>query len=78
MFEKIRAMICQQLGLDAERVTEDSSFVQDLCCDSLDVVELLATAEEEFGLKEIPEAALAQMVTVGDLVRYVTENAQEG
>lgn len=78
MFEQIRTIICEQLGLDEDRVTEDAAFVEDLCCDSLDIVELLATAEEEFGMGEIPEAALAEMKTVGDLVRYVQDNMQEG
>lgn len=76
MFEKIRTMICEQLGLDEDRVTMESTFVEDLCCDSLDVVELMATAEEEFDMVSIPEDALAEMKTVGDLVRYVTDNLE--
>lgn len=77
MFEKIRALICEQLGLDEDKVTMESSFVEDLCCDSLDVIDLLTTAEEAFGMGEVPEEALAGMVTVGDLVRYAEENAGE-
>lgn len=73
MFEKIRALICDQLGLDEDRVTEEASFVEDLCCDSLDIVELLTTAEEEFDMSDIPEEKLAELKTVGDLVRYVEE-----
>lgn len=71
MLEKIRALICEQLGLDEDAVTEDSAFVEDLCCDSLDVIELLTAAEEQFGMSEIPEEEMAEMKTVGDLVRYV-------
>lgn len=78
MFEKVREIICSQLGLDEDRVTEASSFADDLCCDSLDVVELLATAEEEFGMPDIPEDKLAQLQTVGDLVSYISETMQEG
>lgn len=78
MFEKIRALICEQLGLDEEQITENSSFVEDLCCDSLDIIELMAAAEEEFGMGEVPEDKLAEMKTVGDLVRYVEETAEEG
>lgn len=78
MFEKIRALICEQLGLDEEQITENSSFVEDLCCDSLDIIELMATAEEEFGMGEVPEDKLAEMKTVGDLVRYVEETTEEG
>lgn len=77
MFEKIRALICDQLGLDEGRVTMESSFVDDLCCDSLDIIDLMATAEEEFGMNEIPEEDLASMYTVGDLVRYAEEKAGE-
>lgn len=78
MFEQIRAIVCDRLGLDADRVREDSSFVDDLYCDSLDMIELLATAEEEFGIGEVPEDALAAMKTVGDLVRYMESTVQEG
>lgn len=77
MFEKIQGLICEQLGLDPEKVTEESRFVEDLCCDSLDVIELMTTAEDEFGMEQIPEDKLAGMLTVGDLVRYV-EATTEG
>lgn len=52
--------------------------MEDLCCDSLDIIELMATAEEEFGMGEVPEDKLAEMKTVGDLVRYVEETTEEG
>ena len=77
MFEKIRDIICGQLGLDAETVTEEASFAEDLRCDSLDVIELISTAEDEFGMAQIPEDKLAEIRTVGDLVRYV-ESTMEG
>lgn len=73
MFQKIQMMICDQLGLDEDRVTMNAAFVEDLCCDSLDIVELMATAEDEFGMPEIPEDKLAEIKTVGDLVAYVEE-----
>lgn len=76
MLEKIKSLICDQLGLDEDRVTEESRFVEDLCCDSLDIIELMTTAQEEFDMAEIPEDALAEMKTVGDLVRYA--EAQRG
>lgn len=76
MFEKIRTLICDQLGLDEERVTMESTFVEDLCCDSLDIIDLMTTAEDEFGMGEIPEEELSKMVTVGDLVRYAEANAE--
>lgn len=77
MFQKIQVLICDQLGLDADRVTMDATFIEDLCCDSLDIVELLATAEDEFGMPEIPEEKLAEIKTVGDLVAYVEETMAE-
>ena len=78
MLETIRALICEELGLDEENVNEDSAFVEDLCCDSLDIIELLAAAEEQFGMGEIPEEKMAEMKTVGDLVRYVETTVEEG
>ena len=73
MEEKVINLICTQLGLDIDKVTLESSFVDDLFCDSLDIVELLSVAEDQFGMSEIPEERLAQMKTVGDLVSYVEE-----
>ncbi|MGM9669549.1 MAG: acyl carrier protein [Faecousia sp.] len=76
MLEKIIKLICDQLGLDEDRVTAESTFEEDLCCDSLDVIELMATAEEEFGMGSVPEEKLAEIKTVGDLVRYVESVAE--
>lgn len=73
MEEKVINLICTQLGLDIDKITLESSFVDDLFCDSLDIVELLSVAEDQFGMPEIPEERLAQMKTVGDLVSYVEE-----
>ena len=78
MLDKIRALICEQLGLEEENVNENPTFVEDLCCDYLDIIELLAAAEEQFGMGEIPEEKMAEMKTVGDLVRYVEATAEEG
>lgn len=78
MFDKIKEIICQQLDMDPASITEETTFVEDLCCDSLDIIELITTAEEEFDLGEIPEEALAGMKTVGDLLRYAETALQEG
>lgn len=78
MLEKIKELICQQLDLDPATITEETTFVEDLCCDSLDIIELITAAEEEFDLGEIPEEDLAGMKTVGDLFRYAEKALQEG
>ena len=76
MFEKIRTIVCDQLGIEPEKVTEESKFVDDLGCDSLDVVELTVTVQDEFDLSDIPEDALTKIQTVGDLAKYVEENVK--
>jgi len=69
-FEKVKEIIVEQLGLDESEVKEDTSF-EALGLDSLDVVELLMTIEEEFGFEIKAEEAGK---TVGDLVNYINEN----
>ncbi len=76
MFEKIQKIICDQLGLAADKVKEESKFIDDLGCDSLDIVELTVTVQDEFKLKDIPEDALAKITTVGELAKYVEANAK--
>ncbi len=71
IFEKIRELICLQFAVDEETVTLETSFVDDLGADSLDVVELTMAMEEEFGLPEVSEEELKAIATVGDLVAYV-------
>ena len=73
IFEKIKAIICEQFELDPETVTEETHFVTDLGADSLDVVELAMNIEGEFGLDEISEEDIRGVQTVGDLVAYVNE-----
>lgn len=75
MFEKISAIICDQLGLEPEKVTKESKFIDDLGCDSLDIVEMTYAVQDEFSLTDIPEDALTKIQTVGDLVTYVEEHA---
>lgn len=70
MYEKITALICQQLGLDESEISPDTEFVADLGCDSLDIVELTITLEEEFGMPEVPEEDLKTIKSIGDLVSY--------
>ncbi len=71
---KVREIIVQQLGVDAEKVTAEASFVDDLGADSLDVVELVMAFEEEFGV-EIPDEAAEKIANVKDAVAFLESNA---
>ncbi len=71
VYEKIVEKICTQFGLEPEDIHEDTSFVDDLGADSLDVVELTIELEEEFGMGEVAEEDLKKIRTVGDLAEYV-------
>ena len=73
VFEKIKAIIVEQLGVSEASVTTDASFIDDLGADSLDIVELVMALEEEFDI-EIPDADAEKVVTVGDVVEYIKEN----
>ncbi len=76
VFEKVRDIICDQLDLDEEKVTMESSVSDDLAADSLDIVDIVMTLEEEFDL-EIPDDAVETIKTVGDLVRFIEDNVEE-
>lgn len=67
MLDKVIAMLAEQLGVPQSKITKDSKIVDDLGADSLDVVELLMQLEDETG-KTIPDDAVANIKTVGDLV----------
>ena len=75
VYEKIVEKICNQFGLEPSEVNENTSFIDDLGADSLDVVELTIEMEDEFGMGEVPEEELKKLVTVGDLVEYVKAHA---
>ena len=70
MLEKIRIMIAEQLGIDAEEVKAESSLQDDLNTDSLDLFELVVSLEEEYGI-EIPSGDLEKVETVNDIVEYL-------
>jgi acyl carrier protein len=70
---RVREIIINGLGVEAEKVTLEASFVGELGADSLDTVELVMQFEEHFGI-DIPEDVSEKLQTVGDVVRYLTEN----
>ena len=73
--EKIKKIIIDHLGVDASKVTEDASFIDDLGADSLDTVELVMAFEEEFGA-EISDSEAEKILTVGDAIRFVEKSAK--
>ena len=74
ILEKVKAIIVEQLGVADTAVTMEASFIDDLGADSLDIVELVMAIEEEFDI-EIPDSDAEKVVTVGDVVDYIKENA---
>ncbi|HEX8392418.1 MULTISPECIES: acyl carrier protein [Longimicrobium] len=70
---KVKEIIINELGVDAEKVTPEASFVEDLGADSLDTVELVMAFEEEFGM-EIPDEEAEKLRTVGDAISYISSN----
>lgn len=70
--QKVKEIIIEKLGVDAEKVTDDASFVEDLGADSLDTVELVMDFEEEFDL-EIPDEEAEKLTTVGAAIKYLEE-----
>ncbi len=77
MFEKLVAIIAEQFGLDADTITAETAFVDDLGADSVDLVELSMALEEEFDLDEMEEEDLNAVVTVGDLYKYMQEHLDD-
>ncbi len=71
IFEKLSALIAQQFNVDADTITMDTSFADDLNADSVDIVDLSMALEEEFGIEEMDEDDASSIATVGDLVRYL-------
>jgi acyl carrier protein len=68
--ERVKKIVVEHLNVDADKVTENASFIEDLGADSLDTVELVMAFEEEFGI-EIPDDTAESIVTVGDAVKYI-------
>ena len=74
-FEKVRDIVVEQLGVEADEVSIDSTFIDDLGADSLDIVELIMAVEEEFNI-EIPDEAAEKIKTVQDVVTYIDQNSK--
>ena len=74
MEERLKKLIAEQLGVDESRVVPSASFTDDLEADSLDLVELIMSLEEEFGV-EIPDEDAEKIVTVGDAMQYLQERS---
>ncbi len=72
VIERVKKIVVERLEVDAEKVNEKASFIDDLGADSLDLVELVMAFEEQFGI-EIPDDVQEQIGTVGDAVRFIKE-----
>ena len=72
IFKTMQDLIAEQFAIDADEISMESSFVDDLGADSVDLVELVMAMEEEFDIGEIDEEDLAALKTVGDCVRYLS------
>ena len=72
--EQVKKIVVEHLGVDAGKVVENASFIDDLGADSLDTVELVMAFEEEFGI-EIPDDAAETILTVADAVKFISEAA---
>ena len=71
---RVKSIVVEHLGVDAGKVTESASFIDDLGADSLDTVELVMAFEEEFSV-EIPDDAAEKIQTVGDAIKFIQDNA---
>lgn len=74
--QRVKDLVIKQLGVDAGKVNDDSSFIEDLGADSLDTVELVMAFEEEFDL-EIPDEDAQKMKTVQDVIDYLKDKVSE-
>lgn len=73
VFEKVRNILVEQLDVEEDKISMEASIIDDLGADSLDVVDLVMSLEDEFGV-EIPDEQVENIKTVGDIVKYIEEN----
>lgn len=71
IFEQLKDLLAEQFGVDANTITMDTSFEEDLGADSLDLVDMSMALEEVFGVEELTEEEISEITTVGDLVRFL-------
>ena len=76
-FEKVKKIVCEKLGVDESKVTENASFINDLGADSLDVVEFVMEVEKEFNIT-IPDDDASKLATVGLAVEYIESHVNSG
>lgn len=74
IFDKVKAIIVDQLGVEEDEVTPEASFIEDLGADSLDIVELIMALEEEFEI-EVPDEDAEKLSTVADAVDYIKDHS---
>ena len=77
IMERVMDIVSEQLGVDKDKITPETSFVNDLGADSLDTVELVMELEEEFDIN-IPDDAAEKIQTVGQAVKFIEENSGKG
>ncbi len=75
IFDKLKEIVADQLDVDADKVTMDSTIAEDLGADSLDTVDLVMSIEEVFDI-EIPDEAVEKIKTIGDIVNYIEANQE--
>lgn len=73
ILDKLKSIIGEQLGVNKEVIRMESTFIDDLSADSLDIVELIMNLEEEFGI-EIPDSESEKITSIEDVVKYIKEN----
>ena len=73
IFEKVKVIVVEQLGVEEEKVRKEATFVDDLSADSLDIVELVMSIEEEFDI-EIADSEAEKIVTIEDVIEYIKNN----
>lgn len=74
--QRIKNIIVEQLGVNADQVTPEAKFIEDLGADSLDTVELVMALEEEFG-QEIPDEEAEKLQSVGDVIKHIEDSQQK-
>ena len=73
VFEKVKAILSEQFDVEEDTITNDTTITEDLGADSLDVVDLLMSIEDEFGI-EVPDTEIENIKTVGELVKYIEDH----